>query len=65
MSTLRLPLEIQEIKAILPHRYPFLLVDRIVALEEDKRVVGSRTSRPTSATSSPVPAAGRPCRPRS
>ncbi len=40
MSTLRLPLEIEEIKAILPHRYPFLLVDRIVALEEDKRVVG-------------------------
>lgn len=40
MSTPRLPLEIEEIKAILPHRYPFLLVDRIVALEEDKRVVG-------------------------
>ena len=40
MSTLRLPLEIQDIKAILPHRYPFLLVDRIVALEEDKRVLG-------------------------
>ena len=40
MSTLRLPLEIEDIKAILPHRYPFLLVDRIVALEEDKRVLG-------------------------
>lgn len=40
MSTLRLPLEIEDIKAILPHRYPFLLVDRIVALEEDKRIVG-------------------------
>lgn len=29
-----------DIPAHLPHRYPFLLVDRIVALEEDKRVVG-------------------------
>ena len=32
-------LDINEIKAILPHRYPFLLVDRIVELEID-RVVG-------------------------
>jgi len=36
----KLPLEIEDIKAILPHRYPFLLVDRILELEEDKRVVG-------------------------
>src|SRR3954471_8900790 len=35
-----LPMEIEQIKAILPHRYPFLLVDRIVELEEDRRVVG-------------------------
>ena len=35
-----LPLEIEDIKAILPHRYPFLLVDRIVELEEDRRIVG-------------------------
>ena len=32
-------LDIQAIKAILPHRYPFLLVDRIVELEPD-RIVG-------------------------
>ena len=31
---------IMEIMKILPHRYPFLLVDRIVELEPDKRVVG-------------------------
>lgn len=37
---LKLPLEIEDIKAILPHRYPFLLVDRILELEEDRRVVG-------------------------
>ena len=36
----RLPLEIEDIKAILPHRYPFLLVDRIIELEEDHRIVG-------------------------
>jgi 3-hydroxyacyl-[acyl-carrier-protein] dehydratase len=37
---LKLPLEIEDIKKILPHRYPFLLVDRIVEFEEDKRIVG-------------------------
>ncbi len=29
----------QEIKAIIPHRYPFLLIDRVVELEEGKRIV--------------------------
>lgn len=32
-------LDINEIRGILPHRYPFLLVDRIVELEAD-RIVG-------------------------
>jgi 3-hydroxyacyl-[acyl-carrier-protein] dehydratase len=32
-------LDINEIRAILPHRYPFLLVDRIVEMESD-RIVG-------------------------
>ena len=31
---------IQEIMKILPHRYPFLLVDRIIELEPAKRIVG-------------------------
>jgi beta-hydroxyacyl-ACP dehydratase FabZ len=35
-----LRLEISEIQEILPHRYPFLLVDRIEELEIGKRVVG-------------------------
>jgi len=35
-----LPLDINAIKKILPHRYPFLLVDKIIELEEDKRAVG-------------------------
>ena len=33
-------LDIQQIKEIIPHRYPFLLVDRITELEEGKRAVG-------------------------
>ncbi|WPZ18261.1 3-hydroxyacyl-ACP dehydratase FabZ [Geobacillus subterraneus] len=33
-------LDIQQIQAIIPHRYPFLLVDRIVEIEEGKRAVG-------------------------
>lgn len=33
-------LSIQDIEEIMPHRYPFLLVDRIVELEKGKRVVG-------------------------
>jgi len=33
-------LSIAEIQKILPHRYPFLLVDRIVELEPGKKAVG-------------------------
>ena len=29
----------QDIKAIIPHRYPFLLIDRVIELEEGKRIV--------------------------
>ncbi len=32
--------DINVIKKIMPHRYPFLLVDRIIELEDKKRVVG-------------------------
>lgn len=32
-------LDIKEIAKIIPHRYPFLLIDRIVELEEGKRAV--------------------------
>lgn len=34
------PIEIQEILQYLPHRYPFLLVDRVVEYEEEQRIVG-------------------------
>ena len=36
----RTVIEIQEIMEVLAHRYPFLLVDRIIELEEGKRIVG-------------------------
>ncbi len=37
---LTLPLDYQAIERILPHRYPFLLVDSVTELEMDKRIVG-------------------------
>ncbi|HJZ70563.1 MAG TPA: 3-hydroxyacyl-ACP dehydratase FabZ [Vicinamibacterales bacterium] len=37
---LTLPLDHAAIERILPHRYPFLLVDRIIEFEVDKRIVG-------------------------
>jgi 3-hydroxyacyl-[acyl-carrier-protein] dehydratase len=40
MEPLSLPLDYAAIEKILPHRYPFLLVDRIIELEVDKRIVG-------------------------
>ena len=33
-------MDIEEIQKILPHRYPFLLVDRILEVEPEKRIVG-------------------------
>ena len=39
-ETLPLPLDYTAIERILPHRYPFLLVDRITEFEPDKRIVG-------------------------
>ena len=35
-----LPLKYEDIIRILPHRYPFLLVDKIIEMELGKRVVG-------------------------
>ncbi len=33
-------MDVKEIQNILPHRYPFLLVDRILEMEPGKRIVG-------------------------
>jgi 3-hydroxyacyl-[acyl-carrier-protein] dehydratase len=35
----RTVLEIQDIMSILPHRYPFLLIDRLMEFERKKRIV--------------------------
>jgi UDP-3-O-[3-hydroxymyristoyl] N-acetylglucosamine deacetylase / 3-hydroxyacyl-[acyl-carrier-protein] dehydratase len=40
MSEERNVIEIDEIMKVLPHRYPFLLVDRVIEVEEGKRIVG-------------------------
>lgn len=36
---LKLPLDVTAIQALLPHRYPFLLVDRLLEFEPNKRVL--------------------------
>ena len=36
----QLPLDVMAIQHLLPHRYPFLLVDRVTEFEANKRVVG-------------------------
>ncbi|MCI0658132.1 MAG: 3-hydroxyacyl-ACP dehydratase FabZ, partial [Acidobacteria bacterium] len=33
------PLDVRAIMEIIPHRYPFLLVDRVLELEEGRRIV--------------------------
>ncbi|MEW8969304.1 3-hydroxyacyl-ACP dehydratase FabZ [Mesobacillus sp. LC4] len=33
-------MDITQIKEIIPHRYPFLLVDKIIEIEDGKRAVG-------------------------
>src|SRR5215469_12627084 len=38
-ETTRKTMDITEIMSILPHRYPFLLIDRVVELERKKRIV--------------------------
>jgi 3-hydroxyacyl-[acyl-carrier-protein] dehydratase len=43
---LSLPLDQTVIQRILPHRYPFLLVDRITEFEPDKRIVGIKNVSP-------------------
>lgn len=38
-ATGKTTLDIQEIQRILPHRYPFLLIDRVIDLTRKKRIV--------------------------
>lgn len=38
---LQLPVDAATIRKLLPHRYPFLLVDRVVEFEKDKRILAT------------------------
>ena len=38
-SPVQLPVGVEQIAAVLPHRYPFLLLDRVIELEPGQRVV--------------------------
>src|SRR5689334_24838334 len=37
-AEIALPVDVTRIQALLPHRYPFLLVDRVIELEPNKRI---------------------------
>lgn len=39
MNDIKLPLDVPAIQKLLPHRYPFLLVDRVLEFEASKRVL--------------------------
>lgn len=38
-SEFSMPITVEQIRELLPHRFPFLLVDRVIALEPDTSVV--------------------------
>src|SRR5262245_12222158 len=60
---LTLPLDYAAIKRILPHRYPFLLVDRIIELEVDTRIVGIKNVSFNDPYLSHPPGGGEPALP--
>ena len=39
VATVAMPVDVNRIQALLPHRYPFLLVDRVLELEPNKRIL--------------------------
>lgn len=57
--SLTLPLDYSAISRILPHRYPFLLVDRITEFEPDKRIVGIKNVTMDERYLSPLDPDGR------
>ncbi len=38
IARFELPINVEQIAALLPHRYPFLLVDRVTAVEPNQRI---------------------------
>ena len=63
MEPLQLPLDYTAIERILPHRYPFLLVDRITEFEPDKRIVGVKNVSLNERYLAHPPDGGRPVLP--
>ena len=55
-------LDINQIKEYLPHRYPMLLVDRVLDYELGKRSWPSRTSRSMKNSSTATSRTSRSCR---
>jgi len=41
-SQISLPMDVVEIQKYIPHRYPFLLIDRVLELEPGKKVVATK-----------------------
>jgi 3-hydroxyacyl-[acyl-carrier-protein] dehydratase len=62
-DALTLPLDYAAIERILPHRYPFLLVDRITELEPDRRIVGIKNISSSERYLSSIGNAARPALP--
>ncbi|MCB1587275.1 MAG: 3-hydroxyacyl-ACP dehydratase FabZ [Xanthomonadales bacterium] len=40
MGTPEMPVDVRRIQEMLPHRYPFLMIDRVIEFEPGKRLVG-------------------------
>ena len=59
METSSLPLNYAAIARILPHRYPFLLVDRITAFEQDVSITGIKNVTSSERYLSPPDARGQ------
>jgi 3-hydroxyacyl-[acyl-carrier-protein] dehydratase len=55
MDPLPMPLDYAAIERILPHRYPFLLVDRVTEFDTDKRIVGIKNVSYNERTLAPSP----------
>ena len=63
MDRLSLPLDYTAIERILPHRYPFLLVDRVTEFDPDKRIVGVKNVSLNERYLAHPPDGGRPVLP--
>lgn len=63
MDPIQPPLDHAAIAQILPHRYPFMLVDRIIEFETDKRIVGIKNVSRNDPYLSHATAGGAPALP--